>query len=90
MSFLLSLYPIFAQSFHLLLPSHTQTEESNEAQLFKMQTPNQPLSTVSQVKLTREDLKARGACYYCKNEGHIIRQCPKKHLDRLKKKVMKQ
>jgi hypothetical protein len=39
--------------------------------------------------LTRKELKARGACYYCKNEGHIIRECPKKRLDRLEKKVAK-
>jgi hypothetical protein len=40
--------------------------------------------------LTRKELKARGACYYCKNEGPIIRECPKKRLDRLKKKAAKQ
>jgi DNA-binding transcriptional regulator YhcF (GntR family) len=40
--------------------------------------------------LTCKELKARGACYYCKNEGHIIRECPKKHLDRLRKKAAKQ
>jgi hypothetical protein len=39
--------------------------------------------------MTRKELKARGACYYCKNEGHIIRECPKKRLDRLEKKVVK-
>jgi hypothetical protein len=39
--------------------------------------------------LTSKELKARGACYYCKNEEHIIRECPKKRLDRLKKKVAK-
>jgi hypothetical protein len=39
--------------------------------------------------LTRKELKARGACYYCKNEGHIIRECPKKRLDRLEKKAAK-
>jgi hypothetical protein len=42
------------------------------------------------MKLTCEDLKARGACYYCKDEGNIIRQCPKKRLDQLKKKTVKQ
>jgi hypothetical protein len=39
------------------------------------------------MKLTREELKARGACYYCKNEEHIIREWPKKRLDQLKKTV---
>jgi hypothetical protein len=64
----------------------TQTEESSQAQLYEIQTPNQPSPLVGQAKLTRKELKARGACYYCKNEGHIIRECPKKCLDRLKKK----
>jgi DNA replication protein DnaC len=40
--------------------------------------------------LTRENIKARGACYYYKDEGHIIRQCHKKHIDRLEKKYAKQ
>ena len=68
----------------------TQTEESSQAQLHEIQTPNQPSPPVGQAKLTRKELKARGACYYCKNEGHIIRECPKKRLDQLKKNMVKQ
>jgi hypothetical protein len=73
-------------------PKHmdTQTEESIQTQLYEIQTPNHPLSPVGQAKLTRKELKARGACYYCKNEEHIIRECPKKRLDRIKKKTVKQ
>jgi hypothetical protein len=73
-------------------PKHidTQTEESSQAQPFEIQTPNQPSPPVGQAKLTRKELKARGACFYCKNEEHIIRECPKKRLDRLKKKTVKQ
>jgi hypothetical protein len=67
----------------------TQTEESSQAQLYEIQTPGQPSPPVSQAKLTRKELKARGACYYCKNEGHLIRECPKKRLDRLEKKAAK-
>jgi hypothetical protein len=67
----------------------TQTEESSQTQLYEIQTANQPSSPVGQAKLTRKELKARGACYYYKNEGHIIRKCPKKRLDRLKKKAAK-
>jgi hypothetical protein len=67
----------------------TQTEESSQAQLYEIQTHNQPSPPVGQAKLTRKELKARGACYYCKNEGHIIRECPKKRLDRIKKKAAK-
>jgi hypothetical protein len=72
-------------------PKHidTQTEESSQAQLYEIQTPNQPSPPVGQAKLTRKELKARGACYYCKNEGHLIRECPKKRLDRLEKKAAK-
>jgi hypothetical protein len=51
----------------------TQTEESSQTQLYEIQTPNHPSSPVGQAKLTRKELKARGSCYYCKNEGHIIR-----------------
>jgi hypothetical protein len=40
--------------------------------------------------LTRREVKARGACFYCKEEGHFIHQCPKKRLDRLRKKASKQ
>jgi hypothetical protein len=67
----------------------TQTEESSQAQLHEIQTPGQPSPPVGQAKLTRKELKARGAFYYCKNEGHIIRECPKKRLDRLEKKATK-
>jgi hypothetical protein len=72
-------------------PKHmdTQTEESSQTQLHEIQTPNQPSPRVGQTKLTRKELKARGACYYCKNEGHLIRECPKKRLDRLEKKAAK-
>jgi hypothetical protein len=67
----------------------TQTGKSSQTQLYEIQTPNQPPFLVSQAKLTHKELKARGACYYCKNEGHIIRECPKKRLDRLEKKAAK-
>lgn len=66
-----------------------QTEESSQAQLHEIQTPNQPSSPVGQAKLTHKELKARGACYYYKNEGHLIREWPKKRLDRLEKKTAK-
>jgi hypothetical protein len=68
----------------------TQTEESSQTQLCEIQTLNHSSSPVGQGKLTRKELKARGACYYCKNEEHIIRECPKKRLDQLKKKTVKQ
>ena len=57
--------------------------------MFKIHTIDQPSSVVSQTKLTRKELKARGACYYCKNEEHIIRECPKKRLDQIKNKAAK-
>jgi hypothetical protein len=66
---------------------NTQTKKSSQSQPCKIQTPIQPPSIVNQAKLTRKELKARGACYYCKNEGHIIRQCPKTRLDLLEKKT---
>jgi hypothetical protein len=50
-----------------------RTEESSQAQLYEIQTPNQPSPLVGQAKLTHKELKARCACYYCKNEGHLIR-----------------
>jgi hypothetical protein len=59
----------------------TQIEESSQTQLYEIQTPNQPPSVVNQAKLTRKELKARGVFYYCKNKGHIIRQCPKTRFD---------
>jgi hypothetical protein len=40
----------------------TQTEESSQAQLYEIQTPSQPSPPVDQAKLTRKELKARGAC----------------------------
>jgi hypothetical protein len=72
-------------------PKHmdTQTEETSQTQLYEIQTLNQPSSPVGQAKLTRKEHKARDACFYCKNEEHIIRECPKKRLDRLKKKAAK-
>ena len=72
-------------------PKHmdTQTEESSQTQLYEIQTLNHPSSPIGQAKLTRKELKARGACFYCKNEEHIIRECPKKRLDQLEKKAAK-
>jgi hypothetical protein len=45
-------------------PKHmdTQTEESSQAQLYEIQTPSQPSPPIGQAKLTRNELKARGAC----------------------------
>jgi hypothetical protein len=67
----------------------TQTEESSQTQLYEIQTPGQPSPLVGQAKLTRKELKTRGSCYYCKNEGHIVHECPKKRLDRKKKNTAK-
>jgi hypothetical protein len=69
---------------------NTQTGESNQAQLFSMQATDQPSSAGNQAKLTRREVKVRGARFYCKEEGHFICQCPKKHLDRVAKKAFKQ
>jgi hypothetical protein len=69
---------------------NTQTGESIQAQLFNMQATNQPTSASNQAKLTRREVKARGAYFYYKEEGHLISQCPKKRLDRLEKKASKQ
>jgi hypothetical protein len=46
-------------------------------------------TSTNTVKTTPPCNLSRGACYYCKNEGHIIRECPKKRLDRLEKKAAK-
>jgi hypothetical protein len=59
----------------------TQTEESSQTHLCEIQTPNHPSFPVGQAKLTRKELKARGACFYCKSEGHVIHQCPKTRLE---------
>jgi hypothetical protein len=69
---------------------NTQTGESNQAQLFSMEATDQPSSAGNQAKLTRREVTVRGACFYCKEEGHFICQCPKKRLDRLAKKAFKQ
>jgi hypothetical protein len=69
---------------------NTQTGESNQAQLFNMHATDQSSSAGNQAKLTRREVKIRGACFYCKEEGHFICQCPKKRLDRLAKKAFKQ
>jgi hypothetical protein len=55
-----------------------------------MQATDQPSSASNQAKLTRREVKARGAYFYCKEEGHFICQCPKKRLDQLAKKAFKQ
>ena len=67
-----------------------QTEESSQAQLSSTQVLHQPPQGLEPQTLTRRDVKAKGACYYCKEEGHLIRSCPKKRLHRLEKKILKQ
>ena len=67
-----------------------QTEESSQAQLSNTQVLHQPPQVLEPPKLTRQEVKAKRACYYCKEEGHLIRSCPKKRLHRLEKKTLKQ
>jgi hypothetical protein len=55
----------------------TQIEESSQAQLHEIQTPNQPSPPVGQAKLTRKELKARGACYYCKTKDILFVNAPR-------------
>jgi hypothetical protein len=55
-----------------------------------MQATDQPSFASNQAKLIHREVKIRGACFYCKEEGHFICQCPKKRLDRLTKKAFKQ
>ena len=45
---------------------NTQTGGSNQAQLFNMQATDQPSSASNKAKLTRREVKVRGACFYCK------------------------
>jgi hypothetical protein len=70
--------------------TNTQMGESNQDQLFNMQTTDQPSSAGNQVRPTRREAKERGACFYYKEEGHFIHQCPNKLLEWLEKKVSKQ
>ena len=67
-----------------------QTEEPSQAQLSSMQVLHQPPPVLEPPTLTRRDVKANGACYYCKEEGHLIHSCPKKLLHRLEKRTLKQ
>jgi hypothetical protein len=47
-------------------------------------------TTYPQAMSNRRSIKAKGACFYCKQEGHFIRQCPNKCLHQVKRKAMKQ
>jgi Zinc knuckle len=66
-----------------------QMGESNQAQL-PTQALQQPSPVEDPTTLTRKEVKARKACYYCKEDGHFIRQCPKKKLHRQERKALKQ
>jgi hypothetical protein len=54
----------------------TQIEESSQAQLYEIQTPNQSSPPIGQAKLTRKELKARGACYYDKKRRTYYLRMP--------------
>ena len=58
--------------------------------MFNIEMTHQVSCASNQTKLTHREVKVRGACFYCKEEGHFICQCPKKRLDRLAKKAFKQ
>jgi hypothetical protein len=62
----------------MMNPNGKEVNEANDniptlTTMNEKQTPNQPSPPVGQAKLTRKELKARGACYYCKNKGHYSR-----------------
>ena len=67
--------------------THT-TEESRQEQ--HEITKEQPEKLKDQEVLNRQRTKARRACFYCKEEGHYIRQCPLKRIHRGMKKTSKQ
>jgi hypothetical protein len=50
---------IFSSSLSFPYPNR---KKSSQVQLFKIQTPNQPSSIISQTKLIRKELTAKGAC----------------------------
>jgi hypothetical protein len=38
---------------------------------------------------SHRNIKESGACFYCKDHGHFISRCPKKHADRYEKKAQR-
>jgi hypothetical protein len=75
-----------------ILPSHDglyclkRGENGHLASWCVKEDGNQPqdrsLNTfTSSQTCSRQDTKARKACFYCNKEGHFISQCPKKLLD---------
>ena len=52
-------------------------------------TEEQPKMSKDQEVLNRQRTKAKRACFYCKEEGHYIRQCPLKRIHRDLKKTSK-
>ena len=69
-----------------------QHERNDPAMLAmtKVQPQGQVKMMESQAISNRQSIKARGACYYCREEGHVIRHCPLKVEHRQEKKASKQ
>ena len=63
-----------------------QTNEEPRQEQHEM-TKEQPEMPEDQEAPNRQRTKARRACFYSKEEGHYIRQCPLKHIHRDMKKT---
>jgi hypothetical protein len=80
-------YPMPQTDDQCYLEDQSQDQDQDEPLLSNLQKQCQPPSIEDQAKSTRRSTKAKGACYFCKDDGHLISQCPKKRLHRKQKKA---
>ena len=65
----------------------SQNQYQDQLLLSNLPMQGQSPSIEGQSSSSRRSTKAKGACYFCKDDGHLIRQCPKKRLRRMQKKA---
>jgi hypothetical protein len=60
----------------------------NNSHLYHLsQAPEYLEDEYEDLPCSRRNLKESGACFYCKDHGHVINRCPKKCADRYEKKA---
>ena len=71
-------YPMSRVDGQCYFEDQSQNQYQDQLLLSNLPMQGQSPSIEGQSSSSRRSTKAKGACYFCKDDGHLIRQCPKK------------